>query len=52
MFTAVAEKRNVMCGMNTEMCMGMCMSMLFRAMMYRELPEKAFSSIGRRCAGV
>ena len=38
MFTKNAEQRNVMCMMDKEMRMGMCMSMLNCASMYRKLP--------------
>ena len=38
MFTKNAEQRNVMCMMDKEMRMGMYMSMLNCASMYRKLP--------------
>ena len=38
MFTGNAVQREVMCMMDQEMCMDMCMSMSNCASMYRKLP--------------
>lgn len=39
MFTGNAVQREVMCMMDKEMCMDMCMSMFCCTSMYRILPE-------------
>lgn len=39
MFTVNAVQREVMCMMDQEMCMDMCMSMFCCTSMYRTLPE-------------
>ena len=40
MFTGNAVQREVMCMMDQEMCMDMCMSIFCCTSIYRTLPEK------------